>query len=134
MAALPQTEFTHMPRLQGLPSAHLVVTGHNDKCQWHRGLCTYDEADDTRCPWCHASWSVILRTGGHSCEQPGVWRGSDYRWRVTQARGWREMAAARAQEVDQDPRTPSEVVGQPPAAGFPRSALTCTPAMQESHP
>jgi hypothetical protein len=41
-----------------------------DRCPHHYGLCAYRADDPARCPTCHATWSVIARTGWHSCPNP----------------------------------------------------------------
>jgi hypothetical protein len=83
-------------------------------CPHHGGLCAYDAASPTRCPWCHTPWGLMLDpTAWHSCEQSGLWPRADRRWRVARAR---QMRAQATQAVD-------EAASASAAAALPRQSL-----------
>jgi hypothetical protein len=90
----------------------------NDKCPHHDGLCVYDASSPDRCPWCHATWSVTLRSDFHSCEQRGLWPSRDRAWRVAKAA---QMRAQAAQELDQGTQLPSMDLTPTPALFVPLS-------------
>ena len=58
----------------------------NAECGEHGGLCAFSAADPTRCPFCHASWAVIVRGGWHSCERRNVWPSRERGWRIAEAK------------------------------------------------
>lgn len=44
----------------------------NPLCQWHDGLCCFRQDRTDRCPWCHRTWTSILRFP-HGCEARSAW-------------------------------------------------------------
>ena len=46
----------------------LVPRTNEERCTYHQNLCAYRDDDPACCPICHASFTIILATGLHSCE------------------------------------------------------------------
>jgi hypothetical protein len=69
---------------------------HGWDCAWHG-----DEPD--RCRRCHASWSVILRDGYHSCEQAWTWSDGKRADNAERVRAGIEWARAQRQEAAERP-------------------------------
>lgn len=69
-------------------------------CDEHGSLCAFHAGNMLdRCPWCHSSWSVILRSDWHSCEKAATWPSRERARRVEIAVKMRREAA---HELDRD--------------------------------
>lgn len=94
------------------------------KCHEHGELCAYDDDDPARCPWCHASWTLIETRGNHSCEDPNQWH-SLTRWDRIADAAWMRVRAS--QRDDQRTDAPSLDVTPWPGGRRPLSSSQ-TPA------
>lgn len=90
----------------------------NESCQHHRGLCSraYRDDDPDRCPWCHRSWSLIVRSGRHSCEEARVWPSEVAKQRTSEGRRMRLDASSRAQDPRQTNAEPLRALRDPQEA------------------
>ena len=61
-------------------------------CAEHGDLCLYGGDEPEQCPWCHSSWTVIIRSGWHSCERLESYDKSERHVRVERARQLRQEA------------------------------------------
>jgi hypothetical protein len=98
-------------------------------CTEHGTLCDYHGDEPDRCPWCHATWAMILRTHFHSCEMAGTWRGQEAKGRVANASEMRRKAAGNARATDHSAHCPHLGGGFAetlPASGRPESGAAGT--------
>lgn len=93
-AASQHAVLTRVLTATGLHGA--IVAGPADEdnaCGEHAGLCAFRADSPGRCPWCHCLWTVIVRSGWHSCEQRELWPSRDRSWRTVRA-GLMRLTAA----------------------------------------